>query len=334
MKIFKSLLVFLCIGGLQFAHAQSDLTSNNKTLAIFNPALQNYSYDFMTFTNSVYMSPTSDIDDYINYTSALEFNFDDRLRLGAHASKAETRLNRYDAYKVYGSYAFKSEAGAIFTLGIEGGYYSDYAKTGEFNKVWGPNHFVYADSNITGFDIGAGMSIKKKGFTFGFAMSKLNQPNFIPFPQPYLEPREVDGDTFNARVDTTILYPSNYLEKAGLNTTFHFIYEWDINEELSMTHIAHFRNPDFAGIDYFGFQTFLLSENKFSAGAGVMYNENTVYMLSGGITFLEKLSLEVSAFFVEESEFRSDGDIYHEPGEGYVNMGKKPRFEFNLRLDL
>jgi hypothetical protein len=328
------LFLFLLLGLVSAeASAQSNLTSNNKSLAIFNPALHNYQYNKLTVSNSIFINPLSSSNNYTNFTSIVELNLKDILRFGVHASKAETRLNRYDSYKAYASYGFESETGNLFVLGAEFGYFSDQAKIAEFNKVWKPNHFTYTDSVATALDFGLGISFRSQGWTVGFGLNKLNRPDIIPFPKAIVElDTLVEGRVII--VDTSVVLGDDYKIRYGIQSNVNILYEWDINEKLSLLHSLHVTNPDFAGVDFIGFQTILRSAELFSAGFGFMNNGSNIYMLTGGITFAGLVTLEGSAFFMHDLQFQSNGDIYLDDEDGYESQGLKPMFEINLRIDL
>ena len=333
MKLIRPFLTLIVGCFLYSASAQNNLTSNNKSLAIFNPALQNYQYNKLSFSNSVYLSPFVASNDFINYTSNAELNFKDRLRVGVYASKSETRLNRFDTYKVYGSYGFQFENDAVFAIGLELGYFEDIAKIGEFNRVWAPNHFTYTDSVSSGIDIGAGVSFRSGGWTVGFSLSKLNRPNFVPFPDPVLR-ADTPAPGQILIYDTAVVYGDDYLLPYSFESNINLLYEWYVTEKIELMHALHVSNIDLGGLDYFGFQTIMKYNEKLSVGLGYMYNDAPVYMLNAGVTLFDKVSIEASSFFVQDLEFESDGDNLFEETDGYVNQGVKPMFEFNLRIDL
>ena len=310
------------------ASAQLSIIGNNKPLSFLNPALQNYEMDKGVISASYVINPFTVDDNPANYLAIGEFKINENFRAGLHTNKVENRLNASTSTKAYLSYRLEMEAGSYIVLGVDGGIYSDQLKTPEFNKVLAPNKFVYADTVAKGFDVGFGIAYMYNGLNVGIGFSKLNSPPVIEFPEGIYEWQyaTVGGqvDSMVGLKDTTVVNTENK-SVFGLQSNINIIYEWDINEKLSLMHSLQLGNVDLTGMDYIGFQNIVKINNRHSLGAGVFYNGYTGFIGTAGYGISEKLKLEVTSFFIQDLNFNTTTRLYE-------SDGFKPTLEFNLRF--
>lgn len=318
-----SFFSFLLITFLGAAWAQPSVISNNKPLALLNPALQNYALNKGVASLSTIVNPFVQEPSALNYLALAEVKLTDELRVGLHGSKVDNRLNANSMYKVYASYRLELEKGNYLLFGLDAGGYQDVFKPNEFNKVLAPNKFVYADTIETGLDLGFGVAYNYSGFTFGIGFSKLNRPPVVQFPEAIWELNS-DSSAWQLK-DTTVNFTENN-GTFGLQSNVNVMYEWELNEDLQILHSLQFGNIDLAGVDYIGFQNIATIKDRHSLGLGGYYNGSYGIIVTAGYGFTEAIQFEATAFFTES--------LNYDTGLGrYVSEGYRPAIEANLRYE-
>jgi len=304
--------------------AQISTVSNNKPLGYLNPAIQNYDLNKGVVSASYILSPFTKEATPDAFLALGELKLSDKFRVGMLASQYENRLSKNTNFKAYASYKLELEKGNYLVFGFEVGQYTDEAKLAEFNKVFVPNKFYYADSSLvgksTGIELGFAMGYQYNGFSAGIAFSKLNNPAVHPFPLEFFEVIYTP-DTMVVRKDTTVIIEESSF---GLETNINVVYEWQVSQKVSLMHSLHIGNLGLGGFDYIGFQNIANISKKHSLGAGVFYNGNLGYMATAGFGFSENLKLEATSFFVEDSNFNETSRVYE-------SNGLKPTIEVNLK---
>lgn len=303
---------------------QTSVISNNKPLAFFNPAIQNSEIDKFIVSGSYITNPYVQEVTPNNYQVIAEFKVNDKFRLGVHGSKIENRLNLNESYKAYASYKLEMDKGNYLLVGVDFGAYTDLIKTGEFNKAFSPNKFVYSDTVAKGLDIGLGFAYKYNGLTAGLSFNKLNGPSIVPFPEPQLVWVRQGRDSSLAFMDTTVMDKPEKV-KYGLGSNVNILYEWKAGEKVQIIHSLHFGNIDLTGVDYTGFQNFVVINKQHSVGLGVYNNGSTGYIASLGIGVTNNIKLEGTAFFYDDFNWDATRQVY-------VSDGLKPAIEINARF--
>ena len=305
------------------SYAQLSTLSNNKPLGFLNPALQNYEMERGVVSASALVNPLAKESDPVNFLVLAEYKVNDKFRVGIHGSKVENRLNSNNTYKAYLSYKLELEQENYLIIGGDIGTYKDVVKTSEFNKVYAPNKFKFNDSIANGIDLGLGIAYHYNGFTFGVGFSKLNSPEVVLFPVEMFEKIYVGSDSTFGYKDTTV---NEEFGKYGLQSNINVMYEWELNENITMFHSVQFGNVDLAGMDYFGFQNIARINDRHAAGLGMFYNGELGIIATGGYGITEDIKLEASAFFAKDLNYNTS------LGE-YENDGYKPSLEFNIRYE-
>lgn len=323
----QKVLIFLLLGlSTWSASAQITNVSHNKPLAFFNPSLQNYTSDSSTGTASLSLIPSPFLEQKnpANYLALGELRVNPDFVIGVYSGKTENRLNVTGYTKLYLSYRFEMEKGTYLIFGADLGRYKDVLKPADFNQVYAPNKFVYADTVSTGMDVGFGVTYAYDGLQVGLGFSKLNKPAVYDFPVPiYYNADTTHPDSLDIQLyDTTI--NSTGQGKFGIQNNLNAVYRWSLNQNVDFTHSLHLSNIDLAGIDYIGFQNFVHLNQRHSAGLGVFFNGYPGYFVSAGYGINSSILAEVSAFFTEDFNFDSATNKY-------VNSGFKPTLEFNVR---
>ena len=303
--------------------AQISTISNNKPLGYINPAVQNYDLNKGIISTSYILSPFTKEATSDAFLALGEFKISEKFRVGILASQYENRLSKNTNFKAYASYKLELEKGNYLVFGLEAGQYTDEAKLAEFNKVFVPNKFYYADSSLVGkstaIELGFAMGYQYNGFSAGIAFSKLNRPAVHPFP---LEFFEVDTPANKlVRKDTIVILEESSF---GVETNVNVVYEWPISQKVSLTHSLHIGNLGLGGFDYIGFQNIANINKKHSLGAGVFFNGSLGYMATAGFGFSENIKVEATSFFVEDSNFNETSRLYE-------SNGLKPTIEVNLK---
>jgi hypothetical protein len=298
--------------------AQISTISNNKPLGYINPAIQNYDLNKGIISASYILSPFTKEATPDAFLALGEFKISDNFRVGVLASQYENRLSKNTNFKAYASYKLELEKGNYLVFGFDVGQYTDEAKLAEFNKVFVPNKFYYADSSLvgrsTGIELGFAMGYQYNGFSAGIAFSKLNRPAVHPFPLEVF-------DTMLVRKDTAVILEESSF---GIETNINIVYEWPVSQKVSLTHSLHIGNLGLGGFDYIGFQNIANINKKHSLGAGVFFNGSIGYMATAGFGFSEKIKVEATSFFVEDSNFNETSRLYE-------SNGLKPTIEVNLK---
>ncbi|MFT4876745.1 MAG: hypothetical protein ACI9AU_001191 [Bacteroidia bacterium] len=298
--------------------AQISTISNNKPLGYINPAIQNYDLNKGIISASYILSPFTKEATPDAFLALGEFKISDNFRVGVLASQYENRLSKNTNFKAYASYRLELEKGNYLVFGFDVGQYTDEAKLAEFNKVFVPNKFYYADSSLvgrsTGIELGFAMGYQYNGFSAGIAFSKLNRPAVHPFPLEVF-------DTMLVRKDTAVILEESSF---GIETNINIVYEWPVSQKVSLTHSLHIGNLGLGGFDYIGFQNIANINKKHSLGAGVFFNGSIGYMATAGFGFSENIKVEATSFFVEDSNFNETSRLYE-------SNGLKPTIEVNLK---
>lgn len=298
--------------------AQISTISNNKPLGYINPAIQNYDLNKGIISASYILSPFTKEATPDAFLALGEFKISEKFRVGVLASQYENRLSKNTNFKAYASYKLELEKGNYLVFGFDVGQYTDEAKLAEFNKVFVPNKFYYADSSLvgrsTGIELGFAMGYQYNGFSAGIAFSKLNRPAVHPFPLEVF-------DTMLVRKDTAVILEESSF---GIETNINIVYEWPVSQKVSLTHSLHIGNLGLGGFDYIGFQNIANINKKHSLGAGVFFNGSIGYMATAGFGFSENIKVEATSFFVEDSNFNETSRLYE-------SNGLKPTIEVNLK---
>jgi hypothetical protein len=298
--------------------AQISTISNNKPLGYINPAIQNYDLNKGIISASYILSPFTKEATPDAFLALGEFKISEKFRVGVLASQYENRLSKNTNFKAYASYKLELEKGNYLVFGFDVGQYTDEAKLAEFNKVFVPNKFYYADSSLvgrsTGIELGFAMGYQYNGFSAGIAFSKLNKPAVHPFPLEVF-------DTMLVRKKTTVILEESSF---AVETNINVVYEWQVSQKVSLMHSLHIGNLDLGGFDYIGFQNIANINKKHSLGAGVFFNGSIGYMATAGFGFSENIKLEATSFFVEDSNFNETSRLYE-------SDGLKPTIEVNLK---
>jgi hypothetical protein len=298
--------------------AQISTISNNKPLGYINPAIQNYDLNKGIVSASYILSPFTKEATPDAFLALGEFKISDKFRVGVLASQYENRLSKNTNFKAYASYKLELEKGNYLVFGFDVGQYTDEAKLAEFNKVFVPNKFYYADSSLvgrsTGIELGFAMGYQYNGFSAGIAFSKLNKPAVHPFPLEVF-------DTMLVRKNTTVILEESSF---AVGTNINIVYEWQVSQKVSLTHSLHIGNLDLGGFDYIGFQNIANINKKHSLGAGAFFNGSVGYMATAGFGFSENIKVEATSFFVEDSNFNETSRLYE-------SNGLKPSIEVNLK---
>lgn len=324
------------------AGAQTNVISNNKSLAFLNPALQNYEFEKGMISISYLPNMLSEGSNYTNYVGVAEFKLNEAFRLGAHSSSINSRLNALNTHKVYSSYKFSLEEGNNLIMGLDLGMISDQTKTAEYNTVFYPTRTEFTDSISNSFTLGFGMAYATERLIIGLGIDRLNGPKIVPAPIQYWEFVE-NPDSTIVRKDTTILLGENDFASSRLQSKFHIIYNYDVGEKMNIRHVLSASNIDFNGADFIGLQNFITFNENFVIGLGVYDNGHTSYMASLGCKLGSHIKIEVATFIKEEFEFDRNAlnPSYTDPTNRYpidapgtyVSVGYIPSFEANLRLE-
>lgn len=329
------------------ALAQTNLTSYNKNLAFYNPAIQNLDYDQLYASGSYFTKPQAEEgENYLNYLAQVEYRASDMFRIGFHSSTVNTRLNKLDLHKLYASFSFEMEAGSKFMMGLEYGVMQDMTKLGEFNKVYSPTRYEFTDSISNTSDVGFGIAYSTEHLLVGVSVNRLNNPKLAPYPTQRWTLR-TSPDTAYVKHDTSIVLGEDDFENAKVHANVNVAYTYDATETITICHNLLITNPSLQGTDFIGLQNHVTFNKKLAVGVGVFDNGNTGYMASLGYTFAEKLSFEVAAFFKEEFNFDPNAENpnytyafynnrqYIVDAKGaYISSGLKPTVEACLRLTL
>ncbi len=322
--------------------AQSNIISNNKSLAFLNSAMQNADYNKVYLSSSMLPNPLSDESDFTSYLFHGEAKLSDQFRIGIHRSTVDSRLYKLDMNKLYGSFKFEFEEGSFISFGLEAGLYSDQIRTEEFNKVFAPTVHSFTDSIATDLDFGFGVVYENRGLSIGLSLNKLNSPAFVPFPFQRWAFGTGADTSFVVKKDTVVLWGEEDFVNYDVQTHINILYRWEASKNIDLLHSLHISNPSLDGVEYFSFQNFMEFKEKLTLGVGVYYNGETSYMASLGFAFTDNIRLEVASFLHEEFNYDPDADFpfaflgrNRDPVKAkgsYVSAGYVPSFEANLQL--
>lgn len=342
MRIKTILLTALVLGIGLSGSAQTNLTSYNKSLAFYNPSIQNMEYESFYASGSYFMKPQTEGEDFVNYLAHLEYKASEMFRIGFHSNTVNTRLNKLDLHKIYGSFRFELDEGNFFQMGLEFGVMQDMTKLAEFNKVFSPTKYEFTDSISNSSDVGLGVAYAAKNFTIGISLNRLNGPKIVPYPVQRWSLR-TSPDTAFVKHDTTIILGEQDFVSSNVNANINAIYTYDATDDISITHSLLITNPTLESIDFIGLQNFISFKDQLTLGLGVFdNNSSTGYMASLGYTIADKVSLEAAAFFLEEFNYDPEAenpDFTYTPGgtkidaKGmYISSGLKPTIEGCIRF--
>ena len=343
MTNFKTvaLSVFCAICALP-AIAQTNVISNNKSLAFFNPAMQNYDMNKGLVSISYIPNLLSETSNYANYLALAEYKVNEMFRIGVHNSVVDSRLNKLNSTKFYTSYKFALEEGNYFIMGVEMGMIKDMTKLAEFNKVYAPTRTEFTDSIAQSFDLGFGAAYATDNFIIGVSVNRLNSPKIVPYPNQYWTLR-TSPDTAFEKKDTLITLGESDFINSKFQSYINAIYSYDVNDKLEFSHSLSITNLDLDGVDFIGLQNFANFNDKFMIGLGIYDNGNTGFMASAGVSIGKNIKLEIASFIKEEFEFNpladnpdftvTDDNIKIDAKGAYESTGYVPSFEANLRIE-
>lgn len=342
MTIRKILLAVMVMAIALNSSAQTNLTSYNKSLAFYNPAIQNLEYESFYASASYFTKPQTEGENYLNYLAHLEYKASEMFRLGFHSNTVNTRLSKLDLHKIYGSFKFEMDEGNFFQMGLEFGVMQDMTKLAEFNKVFSPTRYEFTDSISNTSDVGFGAAYASKQFTIGISLNRLNGPKLVPYPVQRWNLRTTP-DTAFVKHDTTIILGEQDFVSSNVNANINAIYTYDATEDINITHSLLITNPTLESIDFIGLQNFIRFKEQLTIGLGIFdNNSSTGYMASLGYTIANKVSVEAAAFFLEEFNYDPNAEnpeFTYTPGgtkidaKGmYISSGLKPTIEGCLRF--
>ena len=338
MKLNRTILLLSGLLAALSTRAQSDLITHSKSLAFFNPALNNYDYDNLYLNTSYLTNPLSDESNFSSYLIHAEGRLGEAFVLGLHRSTVENRLNYQEMSKLYAGIDLELDEGNRFGFGLELGQFTDRTKAEEFNQVFAPTYHQFEDSSITQLDFGFGLSFESKGWTVGLSVNKVNGPKVVPFPAQFWE---LDTSRNVAvKKDTAVTITEDDFGVYGVQSNVNVIYEWEVKEGLELLHSLHVANISATGISFISFQNFARFNEKLEVGLGIAYAEKPGYILSGAYRIGDKLDFSIATFIREEFTFNPDADYPYQKINGYTidakgayeASGIVPSFEASLRV--
>lgn len=333
MRLLKS--VILCLASVA-SFAQSNIISNNKPLAFFNPALQWDSLETAGISLTVVANPLSETSNYNNYTGLAEFNLSDGFHMGAHVSRVESRLMKRDVGKIFLSYNYEMEQGNFISFGINVGMISDQVKIAEFNKVLAPTIHQLTDSVMVQPDLGLGVSYTNQNLTIGLGLSKINRPSFMYYPSQWWEVDPMDSLAI-VKKDTFIMLGDQNTYVVPLRQNINIAYKWS-RGSVSVKHYLHLSNISYDGYEFLGFQNFIGLGNGLNFGLGMYTNGRWSYHTSIGYAEAN-FGVEIGAFFKEEFEYDPDAPFIQRDNwpkvnstGAYLSVGRIPSIEVSTHF--
>jgi hypothetical protein len=309
----------LAIGSL----AQPVLVHHNKPLAYINPAWQNLKYDKAYLSISGRNAPFSGIDAEItDYFAIGEMGFrDGGIRVGAYSGNILSNNRRFSYNKAYANIGVIPEETSRITFGIDAGVYRDAVVPDYLDSLDKPIDFIYQETEVTQFTLGAGINFEFEQFKMGVGVQNLNRPSLIENP-------ELDGRYFlddqGEIIDT---FHNVGLVIYDLNFTFNFQYHWETAKGVKVAHNLIINQPNNEGATYASFQNVIQGKRWEASFGGVYQRQVPYYNAMVGLNIDKSVWFSLGAFI---SEYQS----FDKSTRTFIDYGYQPLFEANLQLRL